>query len=556
MIDETRVYSKLVASGLIGIGLFYAVMTTYQLASGAPSEHSWAFGYPLHAIMFFVVVPILFILGTRYPKFKLPAIIAFHIGGMNAQIWFTEVYSPFTVVWSMYIVITMMYFGWWGFVASASCLVVSCVWYVVAFSASLKPSPDVYIMLSALVVTITIATAYLFSKIIKIGRDKNVSLADSQKRELVRANQLDALLNTMREPVVTVDGTNIISSQNEAVQILFNIKASFVGQQVDDVFKLKTRDGTPKMVSELISATPLASVRDDLILMSGTMERFVEVQVTRIRQAEGIVSGGTVLQVRDITKQKTLDDEKDEFISVTSHELRTPIATIEGCLSNIQILRKKRVDDDRLDEAITTAQTQIISLARIVNDISTISRAEMGDGDSMKDVDLAKLLLDIQTKYKSEADRKSLVLRLEIQENVPMLTTSYTYLTGIIENFVKNALKYTREGGITIKAGLLDDGRVYCDVIDTGIGISDEDKTRIFDKFYRSEDYRTRETGGTGLGLYEAKILATKIDAYIQVVSEPGRGSVFRLTLPMKVIKYSPTITQATVVKDAKLIPA
>ena len=77
------------------------------------------------------------------------------------------------------------------------------------------------------------------------------------------------------------------------------------------------------------------------------------------------------------------------------------------------------------------------------------------------------------------------------------------------------------------------------------MGIADADKARIFDKFYRSEDFPPRETGGTGLGLYEAKILATKIDAYIQVVSEVGRGSVFRLTLPMKSIKYRPSIPVA-----------
>lgn len=542
MIDDTRVFSKLVATGVILIGVFYASMTTIQLASGQPSQHEWLLGYPLHAISFYIVVPALFILGTRYPNFKLPALIYFHIAIINAQVWFTEVYSPFTVVWSMYCVISLIYFGWKGFIGSAGALVFAASWYVLAFADSHKPNFEVYAILSALVVTITIATAYLFSKIIKISQDRNVSLMVSESREVQRANQLDALLNAIREPVFTVDSFGLITSQNGAVQQLFNLKASFVGQQVDDILKLKTRAGLPTLVSELIAATSQSLVREDLVFSTAASERFVEVQINRIHATDGILSAGVVIQVRDITKQKTLDDEKDEFISVTSHELRTPIATIEGCLGNIEVLRRKRVDDDRLDEAITTARTQIASLARIVNDISTISRAEQGDGETIKDIDVTKLLIDIQTKHKAEAEAKSLVLRLEAADSMPVISTSAAYLTSIVENFVKNGIKYTKEGGVTIKSGLLEDGRVFIDVIDTGIGVPDEDKVHIFEKFYRSEDYKTRETGGTGLGLYEAKILATKIDAYIQVVSEVGRGSVFRLTLPMKAIKYHPSV--------------
>lgn len=545
MIDETRVFSKLIAFCIIGMSIFYAVMTTLQLASGSPPVHQWAPAYPIEAISFFILVPALFIAGTKYPKVKLPAFIVFYFGLIITSVWFTEVYSPFTPIWSMFIVSTYLYYGWKGFIGGSAALIVMVLWYVLGFAGDHKPSFELYAVLSALVTTLTIATSYLFAKIISITRDKNIKLRESQHLEQVRANQLDTLLNSIREPVITVDANNIIFQQNNAVQTLFNVKASFVGQHVDEIVRIKGRDGTPKIVSQLIAETPMTLTRDDLILMSGTMERYVEVQITKIRQVNDVVDSGVVVQVRDITKQRTLEDEKDEFISVTSHELRTPIATIEGLLSNVEILRKKKVDDSRLDEAISTARNQIVGLARVVNDISTISRAEKGETDTIKDVDFGKLLLDIQTKLKAEADTKSLVLRLEIPQELPVVVTSYASLRTIIENFVRNGIRFTREGGVTIKAGILEDGRIYCDVIDTGVGIADEDKARIFDKFYRSEDFHTRETGGTGLGLYEAKILATKIDAYIQVVSEVSRGSVFRLTLPMKSIKYRPTIPPA-----------
>ena len=545
MIDETRVFSKLIAFCIIGMAVFYAVMTTFQLASGAPPVHQWGPAYPIEAISFFLAVPALFIAATKYPQAKLPAFIVLYFGMIVTSVWFTEVYSPFTPIWSMYIVATYLYYGWKGFIGGSAALVVMVLWYVLGFAGDHKPSFELYAVLSVLVTTLTIVTSYLFAKIISISRDKNIKLRESQHLEQVRANQLDTLLNSIREPVLTVDSGNIIFQQNNAVQALFNVKASFVGQHIDEIVRIKGRDNTPKLVSQLIEETQFELTRDDLVLMSGTIERFIELQITKIKQVNGTADGGVVVQVRDITKQRTLEDEKDEFISVTSHELRTPIATIEGLLSNVEVLRKKKVDDARLDEAIGTARSQIVGLARVVNDISTISRAEMGEADTIKDVDFGKLLLDIQTKLKAEADSKSLVLRLEIPQDLPVVVTSYASLRTIIENFVRNGISFTREGGVTIKAGILEDGRIYCDVIDTGVGIADADKARIFDKFYRSEDFHTRETGGTGLGLYEAKILATKIDAYIQVVSEVGRGSVFRLTLPMKSIKYRPSIPVA-----------
>ncbi len=537
MIDETRVYSKTLAFGLTGVAVFYATMTTYQLMSGAQPAHKWFLAYPIEAISCYGVIPVLMFLATRFSWAKLPAIIYYHIALIIISVWFTEVYSPFTPVWTMYTLVAFIYFGWKGFISSILGLFTMAAWYVFAFSKDLLPSFTVYVILAILVCTITTCTAYLFARVIREGQMKNRALQKSEHSEQQRATQLNALLNSIREPVLTVDANGVITSQNAALNELLNSNQSFIGRIADDIIQLRTIDGRTVKLTELFATLAETMTRDDLVIANSSMSRYVEVQLSRIGKTFNAEDSGVVVLLRDITKQKTLEDEKDEFISVTSHELRTPIAVIEGGIGNIELLRSKHIDDHRFDDALSVARQQISSLARIVNDISTISRAEKGDGGSVEDIQFGQLLIELQNKYKEEAEKRSLVLRLDIADNLPVITTSRVYLTEIIEDFVKNALKYTREGGATIKAGLVNDGRVYCDVIDTGIGINDEDKKRIFEKFYRSEDYRTRETGGTGLGLYEAKILATKIDASIQVASQIDKGSVFRLTLPIKAVK-------------------
>ncbi len=538
MYDDTKVMSKLLAFGMAGVAVFYATMLLWQMSNGSLPVHYWPAAVPFAYISQFVIIPILMFLATRYPQAKLPALIWFHFSGIVVQTWFTEVYSPFTVVWCMYILISFIYYDWKGFIASAGALVFQASWYVIAFRDSHQPNFQVYAMLATLVVTITICTAYLFARVIGIGKQKNIDLAIARKHEQERANQLNILLNSIREPVLTASVDGVVTSHNSAASLFFN-SSSIIGKNINDVLPIKSKAGQQITTTDLFALFQQTITRDDLIFTGSPVLRYVELQLTRIVSTSSATDGWILVMIRDITKQKTLEEEKDEFISVTSHELRTPIAIIEGGLGNIEVLRSKKIDDQRIDEAISAARSQILSLSQIVNDISTISRAEKGDGDTESEINITEMLIEIQKKYKDEAENKSLVLRLEVAENIPLAYTSRVYLSEILQNFVKNGIKYTKVGGITLKAGLLDDGRIYFDIIDTGIGISDTDKPRIFEKFYRSEDFRTRETGGTGLGLYEAKMLATRIDAYIQVASAIDRGSVFRLTLPTSAVRLN-----------------
>jgi len=239
--------------------------------------------------------------------------------------------------------------------------------------------------------------------------------------------------------------------------------------------------------------------------------------------------------IRDVTKQKSLEEERDEFISVVSHELRTPITIVEGTLSNVQVMvdRPEVPDQKALSGVLKTAHDQVLYLAKMVNDLSTLSRAERGVADEGEDIDVSELVHKLHDQYEKEAKARKLQLDLDLGPKLGSIHVSRLYVEELLQNFITNAIKYTKEGSIMVVVKQAK-GEVTFAVKDTGIGISRGDQNKIFNKFYRSEDYRIRETSGTGLGLYVSAKLAHKLGTKINLSSRLNHGSTFSFSLPSK----------------------
>ena len=246
---------------------------------------------------------------------------------------------------------------------------------------------------------------------------------------------------------------------------------------------------------------------------------------------------GYILIMRDITKEKSLEEERDEFVSVVSHELRTPITIAEGTISNIQaMMEHPNATNAMIKDAISVAHDQVIYLANMVNDLSTLSRAEHSVADPPIDISISELAHNLYNKFVDDVKAKKLRLDLDLPNTNDNIHVSQIYIDELLQNLMTNAIKYTKKGSITIKVAQ-SDNKVTFAVKDTGIGISKTDQVKIFDKFYRSEDYRTRETSGTGLGLYIATKLAKQIGTKIELSSRLNYGSTFSFTLPIKTNK-------------------
>ena len=195
-------------------------------------------------------------------------------------------------------------------------------------------------------------------------------------------------------------------------------------------------------------------------------------------------------------------------------------------------IANKTGDIDKIKEALKEAHSQTLFLADMVNDLATLSRAERGkltvEKESINIVDLVKGLAN---DYIPQAKQKGLKLEVNLDPNLKKLNSSELYLREILQNFITNALKYTDKGQITISANQ-DNNQVKLSVSDSGIGISKSDQNRVFEKFFRSEDYRTRATKGTGLGLYVTEKLAQLIKAKLELESELNKGSTFSVIVP------------------------
>jgi signal transduction histidine kinase len=240
---------------------------------------------------------------------------------------------------------------------------------------------------------------------------------------------------------------------------------------------------------------------------------------------------GFVLMLRDITSEKSLEEERDEFISVVSHELRTPIAIAEGNLSNAELIAKKSHGSDPIKKALQEAHNQVLFLADLINDLSTLSRAERGQlVVDAEEIDVAHLISELGESYGHSASEKGLKLTTKTSGN-PKLLTSRLYVREVLQNFITNSIKYTESGSVHVLAKPTKNGVIF-EVSDTGIGISKQDQKRVFEKFFRSEDFRTRSTNGTGLGLYVTAKLARLLKANISLQSKLNEGSVFTIQIP------------------------
>ena len=373
---------------------------------------------------------------------------------------------------------------------------------------------------------------------VTIGQAQEVDrneLSRSKAEEVLQRDRILTIVNNLADAILSTDKNGIIQVYNAASLGLLDTNAGLEGQSIDTVIKLIDTDGKPFKLIQHLKAARSVENRDDLSANISSERFHLSVIYSPIRSADshdGSGNDGYIVILRDITKQKSLEEERDEFISVVSHELRTPITIAEGTLSNVQVMMgRKEIPQTTLSDNVKLAHDQVIFLAKMVNDLSTLSRAERGVADTPEAIDAKAMVHDLYNEYAPQAESKGLHFNLDLSPQLGTVIASRLYLKELLQNFVTNAIKYTKEGEIIVSAHQVDDTLQFT-VKDTGIGISKSDQAHIYEKFYRSEDYRTRETGGTGLGLYVATKLAKKLGVRIEMTSRLNHGSTFGFTIP------------------------
>jgi PAS domain S-box-containing protein len=359
----------------------------------------------------------------------------------------------------------------------------------------------------------------------------------NRARHLRRANieheRLTSLINSMADGVITVSSKmNIVLSNGAALNIL-DVNNTLINKRLYEVFQPFNKNNQSVPIEQLVQGARIpTSTRDLLLRYPDGSQINLYLSIAPVRLGYGRKGGsGWVLLMRDITHEKSLEEERDEFISVVSHELRTPIAITEGNISNAQFIAKKTGDIEQIKTALQQAHDQVLFLADMVNDLATLSRAERGKlVVEVQPINVTDLVAALTKMYTEDAAKKGLKLKSHVEGDISLMSSDL-YVREILQNFITNAIKYTDTGGITLTATANDKGVRFV-VSDTGIGINKQDQERVFDKFFRSEDYRTRKANGTGLGLYVTIKLARLIHAEIDLESELNKGSAFSIFIP------------------------
>jgi two-component system phosphate regulon sensor histidine kinase PhoR len=241
---------------------------------------------------------------------------------------------------------------------------------------------------------------------------------------------------------------------------------------------------------------------------------------------------GAILVFHDITELRRLEKIRQDFVANVSHELRTPIASIKGYAETL--LEGALEDKDNAKEFISIIYHDSNRLATLINDLLDLSKIESGKMKmSFVALDPVSLIKSAVKVIENQAKAKSIALKFDIPTSLPKIMVDETRFSQVMINLLDNAIKYSSERGSTTISAKIVDNALQIDISDTGLGISEKDLPRIFERFYRVDKARSRELGGTGLGLSIVKHVVQAHGGQVWVKSELGLGSTFSFTIPL-----------------------
>lgn len=388
----------------------------------------------------------------------------------------------------------------------------------------------------------------LVSYILWHGKSSNEKTKERAYYDL--ANELDQI-SSKAEVVISAISDGVIAVNNQGQIELINPAAQkIVGWGHQDalnlnyksVLQLLTKDGkeidksTDPVFDVLATNQPVK--RNDLQLQTNSGKKLlIEIVVSPI----GRMGSGAIIVFRDVTKEQAEEKAQAEFISTASHEMRTPVASIEGYLGLALNPATAKIDDKARD-FITKAHSAAEHLGRLFQDLLDVTKAEDGRlSNNPKAIDVVSFMGEIVEGLKPKADEKKLRLFFKpgdggdhgVQNLEPVfyVNVDQDHMREVMSNLIENAIKYTPAGEVVIDVKG-DSSHVVVSISDSGIGIPTEDIPHLFQKFYRVDNSDTREIGGTGLGLYLCRRLVESMDGRIWVDSEYKKGSTFSVELP------------------------
>jgi two-component system, OmpR family, phosphate regulon sensor histidine kinase PhoR len=338
----------------------------------------------------------------------------------------------------------------------------------------------------------------------------------------------DPVIDLLPVGVVTFDTRGRVTRANGRAHVLLDVAPGrLVGRSVVETFL------DARVETALVALAPGAALSADLRTGDGEPHQLV-VRATRRE------TGELDVVLEDVTELRRLQQIRTEFIDNVSHELRTPLSTV-SLLAETLARDAERADvPDRMRERIAKIEVETGHLVQMVSELLDLARIEGGSQLRLEDdVDLARLAEASAERLRLFAERQGVTIAVDVEAGMPTIRGDEARLGQVLINLVHNAVKFSPNGGdVRVVVRRVDDA-ARVSVTDHGIGIAKADRTRVFERFYKTDRARVRG-GGTGLGLSIARHVVRGHGGRIWVESEEGRGSTFEFELPLRPEPSSP----------------
>lgn len=375
------------------------------------------------------------------------------------------------------------------------------------------------------------------------AQDRSSQAVSELSHELTQeSSKSEIITNAIADGVILIDTHGVVQLINPAaLRIIGWGNEDAIGLNYKSVLKIidssnNIVEGPLDPIQQCLSSRQ-SVITDKLGLRTASGKQLL---ASILASPLGETGVGSVVVFRDITAQRAEEREQAEFISTASHEMRTPVAAIEGYLG-LALNTQTATIDEKARMYLTKAQEAAKHLGRLFQDLLDISKLEDGRiTNNPKIIDVPAFVRSLLDDFSGQFAEKGLSIvygpNTGSQGGQTITPIFYAnvdadHLHEIISNLITNAIKYTKEGTVTVDV-TGDNDHVYISIKDTGIGIPAEDLPHLFQKFYRVDNTDTREIGGTGLGLYLSRHLAEALGGHLNVTSEYGVGSTFTIDLP------------------------
>ncbi len=353
--------------------------------------------------------------------------------------------------------------------------------------------------------------AEAIDRVVESLRDQAGQLAEERERST-------RLLEELPSAVLLFGGDDIVYA-NTAARVMFGGTPEALGTPPIDIFI----DPTCKALLDAVEET-------------SEVGRAIDVEIERdgailAARASTIGSGEVVLVIRDVTGARRLAAVRRDFVINASHELKTPVAGIQALAESLALALRQ--DPPRAARMVERIEQEAARLARLVRDLLDLARLEERDvPDDRRRVDLVDVVTSQIERVQGAALDQGITIVTDMPDHSAIVAVPED-VRSVVANLLENAVRYNRPGGtveVRLSAGA---GQVELAVSDTGQGIPPQERERIFERFYRIDKARSRAAGGTGLGLALARHATQRLGGTIELDSELGVGSTFRVTLPV-----------------------